>query len=126
MEILTQKFKNNPMVSSLALLVTLGVLGTGVATVINDIDRLWMTEAEHTADIQPLNEKVETIRRWQKCDRLDRRISQLEDRRWYVETSSTISSEAKTELLRPINEDIAQARRSFNSLGCGTVLADDR
>lgn len=91
----------------------------GVLTATGKVDSWIVTHAEHDADFIPLSENVTEIRAWQKCDRLERRIEALEDRKWKYEQAEN----PDPELIRDIENDIEDVREDYDANDCAKVLA---
>lgn len=110
-------FKDNPVMSSiLTLTFFVGTIMAGVTSV-SELDALVMTEKEHTADISKLTTTVKEIIAWNKCDRVERRLEALEDRKWKLE-----QVDASQDVIRQADYDISRVRREFAALRCAEVL----
>ena len=116
---IVQSIKDNPLVSIATAFILVMTTITGTLTATGQLDRLVMTQAEHEADFVPLAENVEEIRNWQKCDRLERRIADLEDRKWKYEQAE----DPDEDLIRDIETDIEDVQRDYDALDCARVLA---
>ena len=68
------------MLSAIAALTAAAALATGVVQAVVDVDALVMTEAEHDEDMLPIQRDIAAARVWQKCDRWERRIEELQSR----------------------------------------------
>lgn len=116
---LVQSIKGNPLISAATAFMLLAGTITGTLTATGQLDMLIMTHMEHDTDFVPLAENVEAIRAWQQCDRLERRMVDLEDRKWKYQQAVTVDAG----LIRDVDTDIAETRRAFNALNCAEILA---
>ena len=121
------KIKNNAMVSILLGAAFIGTALTGAIASIEGIDDLVMTKAEHDADLREHRDgllaqatAIAELKRWNRCDRLERRSGELSDRLWRL--NQTPNTAAIT--IRDVNIDLSRARRQFNDLNCGVVLSN--
>ena len=114
----------------LSLFVIVAVLGgtiTAGITGFGQLDDLVMTRAEHDIDIiehasgshVTTAKAIDDLQAWNRCDRLERRSSELADRQWRLEQT------AGTALLtlRDVGRDIEQIKQKFNDLKCSVVLS---
>lgn len=121
--------KENPLVSVLATVAFLAATVTATVSGVDAIDDLVMTRAEHDADmavhtagVHPASEQsLEELKAWNRCDRLERRITELEDRLWREEHDIDGPDE---ETVRQIKSDVEKAEREFDALDCGRTLAE--
>ncbi len=118
MATLIEKAKANPIVSVATVFILLVTTVTSTLTATGQLDSLIMTQAEHEADFVPLSESVGEIRAWNKCDRLERRIIDLEDRKWKYQQAGAIE-----DIIRDIDKQIRSTQREYDALSCAQVLA---
>ena len=113
----------------MSVIVTVAFLaGTVTALVsgVDAIDDLVMTRAEHDAAMAvheagqhaATEQAINELKEWNRCDRLERRIEQLNERLWQAEHAEQIDED----LVRDIKIDIEKTKRQFNALNCARVL----
>lgn len=119
--------KANPIVSIALTVVLLTTTLTATVSGITDVDALVVTQAEldkslarHSGTLHAGAQKaIDDLQRWNRCDRLERRLEGLEDRLFQIESvADTVDSRAKRELKR----DSKYARQQFDAFECGVVL----
>lgn len=112
-----KKVQENPVISTMLGFILLAGTATGTISAVTGIDALVMTQAEHDADFIPLSNKVDGVDAWNKCERLERRIETLEDRKWKRQQAA-----AGAEAIRDIEKDITEELRKYGALKCATIL----
>ncbi len=119
--------EDNPLISLFVIAAVLGGTITAGITGLGQLDDLVMTKAEHDIDLAihasgfhvTAAKAIENLQAWNRCDRLERRSSELADRQWRLE--QTAGTAALT--LRDVGQDIEQIKQKFTDLKCSVVLS---
>ena len=119
--------RDNAVISILLAITFVGGSITAGISSIETLDNLVMTKSEHDADLHEYRNgllaqatAIEELKRWNRCDRLERRSGELSDRLWRLK--QTPNTAAIT--IRDVNNDLSRAKRQFNDLKCGFVLSN--
>lgn len=88
-------------------------------------DELVMTEFEHHEDLvehralmHPMAEQaIQGLQKWNKCSFLDRKLETIQERIWRAE------DKGQDERVRELEADREALLRTFNDLGCASILA---
>lgn len=107
-----------------AIGIVVAAIGS-VMTATGQVDAWVLTETEfdtkmalHEAEPHAAaSEAIGRIENWQKCDRLERRIDSLEDRKWKYQ-----QADASAEQIRDIERDIENEKKKYDALDCAKVL----
>ena len=119
--------KENVLVSILLGVAVIGGSVTAGISSIETLDALVMTKAEHDADLHEYRAglsaqatAIKELKRWNRCDRLERRSGELSDRLWRLHQTSNTAAIT----IRDMDRDLSRVKRQFNDLNCGFVLSN--
>lgn len=118
--------KANPLISTLLAISFMAATVTGGIASFGQLDRLVVTHAEHEHFLaehqagwhEAAREAITDLQRWNRCDRLERRLERLDDRMWKIEQQEVVN---RVEL-RNASIDTSKTKRQFDALDCARVL----
>lgn len=122
----TEVVKANPLVSAATGFVLIVSTISGTLTATGQLDAWVVTEAELVAVTAPLvtdlgqtKEAIDDLKIWNRCDRLERRLDQIDDLLFRLRRDEDPDEDS----IREAERRRAQTQRDFDALECARVLA---
>ena len=121
-----QKVKDNPVISTLTILAIVGGSITGGLGGLKVLDDLVVTQAEldqHAATLHVgADQAIDELKAWNRCDRLERRLEELANRKWRLEHPPE-GDDIDDDAVRDVMRDIEATERQYGALRCAQILA---
>lgn len=95
------------------------------------VDSWVMTHEEHDASLKAhaqlphraAQAQIDELTKWNKCERYERLLETLQDRKWRIEYSGRTEDSLDDEALRDVERDIRKLEKEFEAFDCVKVLA---
>lgn len=119
---LVDTVKANPVISTATAFILVMTTITGTLTATGQLDSLVVTEtelAEFVAENAATKGAIDDLKLWNRCDRLERRLDQLDDLIWRLEQADDPDEDA----IREAERRRQATEREYTALQCARVLA---